>query len=420
MRIISIVFVTIISFFILRLNVLLYTENFTKEEQRDDIVLQLNFLEDELKNNTLGERMQDIFPEGYVFVNALYGLTWCELALSETITPKLKKRALNEALYAFENINGNEGRLNFPPDLLPEYGIFYNGWKNYLLSKIMLVDTNFNLSKIYIEAYKTNCEEIAWALKRSTTPFLASYPYQSWPADMLVAMASLNNYDKIFAPKYKHTIENWLQTVKQKVDPKTGLIAHKVDSETGLSTESSRGSSISLMIRMLFEIDTVFAQEQYKLMKQHFDTEAFGLPSIDEFSKGEVGEEDIDSGPVILGVGFAGTIVKIGALSRTGEDELAEQQYKTIHAFGFCTKSNNQKKYLFGKLPMADAFIAWGRATALHQLNDKTKTTNWFWAFKFHLISLGLISFLWLLVFRKRVIQISKSKFRKPNVPLRF
>jgi hypothetical protein len=68
--------VFIVSIFIAWINFKLYSENFTKTEKPQDIILQLNFLERELKNNNLGERMQDIFPEGFVFTNALYGLSY--------------------------------------------------------------------------------------------------------------------------------------------------------------------------------------------------------------------------------------------------------------------------------------------------------------------------------------------------------
>ena len=38
--------------------------------------IQCTFL---LKNQNFGEKSQKVFPEGYVFINALYGLSWCEV-----------------------------------------------------------------------------------------------------------------------------------------------------------------------------------------------------------------------------------------------------------------------------------------------------------------------------------------------------
>jgi len=45
-----------------------------------------------------------------------------------------------------------------------------------------------------------------------------------------------------------------------------------------------------------------------------------------------------------------------------GEPEIARGLRNSIESFGVGLKSGKQKKYLFGALPMADAFIAWSNA----------------------------------------------------------
>jgi hypothetical protein len=225
---------------------------------------------------------------------------------------------------------------------------------------------------------------------------------------MFVAMASLKNYDKTFIPKYEMTINNWIQNVKDRLDPVTLMIPHKVDSNTGKTVQGARGCSMSLILRMLSEINPDFALEQFNLFKTNFVTTTLGLPSAREYPKGQNGQGDIDSGPVIFGVGFSGTIVMIGTFSMFDSAYLAERQYKTINAFGFGKTSKNQKKYLFGKLPMADAFIAWGRATEL-RYQDTTKQDSVNWRIKFHCISLFFIGLLWTVYFRKKIINKIKT-----------
>jgi len=92
--------------------------------------------------------------------------------------------------------------------------------------------------------------------------------------------------------------------------------------------------------------------------------------------------------------------------------DLADQQYKTINAFGFGRKSKNQKKYIFGKLPMADAFIAWGRATALNYAHTDASKTK-FWRLKFHLISVLVLLVFWLLFFWKKLYRYIKTIHNK-------
>jgi len=401
-------FLVIVSALIILINLKLYSGSNISEDKREDILLQLNFLEAELKTNDLGNRMQVIFPEGFVFSNVLYGLSWCEYGMSDT-SESNKVRALNEALYAFNQINSENALSVFDPNMIPANGIFYLGWNNYLLSKILQLNSNFDGSEKLRSQFQFQCELIASSLLNSKTPFLQSYQNQSWPADMCAAMASVSLDNKSFNPKYGNLIAEWVKEVRSKTDPVTKLIPHEVNSTTGETLEGARGSSISLIIRLLSEIDRNFAREQFELYQQYFVSTTFGLPSINEYPKGQTGSGDIDSGPVIFGVGFAGTIVSIGTFSSLGHNEQADCQYKTINAFGLSYKTSQFKKYLFGELPIADAFIVWGRSTGLNS-NDSEKLNSGFWRIKFQLISFSLIILMWSLYYSKSIIRKLTTK----------
>jgi hypothetical protein len=406
-------FFLMFSILIIWINLKLYDDNFNTQQKESDIILQLNFLNTELKNNDLGKRMQKLFPEGFVFTNVLYGLSWCELGISNP-KKKTRERALSEALYSYNQINTTDTKSTFSSTVKPKNGIFYLGWNNYLLSKILVLDSNFENCETYKTIYKNQCELIVETLQNSNSPFLQSYENQSWPADMCVAMASVSNYEKIFNEKYKNTISDWVIKVKSKLDPKTKLIPHKVNSYNGETIEGARGCSISLILRLLSEIDLKFAREQYNVYQQNFVSTTFGLPSINEYPIGQSGFGDIDSGPVIFGVGFAGTIVSIGTFSVLGDNDLAENQYKTVNSFGMSYGSSNTKKYLFGQFPIADAFIAWSRSSGLYQTKNLNPSSN-HWRFKFHLISIFTIAFFWFLFYSKTLYKKLKKMKNTSN-----
>jgi hypothetical protein len=77
----------------------------------------------------------------------------------------------------------------------------------------------------------------------------------------------------------------------------------------------------------------------------------------------------------------------------------------TVETLTFSFKTANQKKYVFGALPIADAFITWAEAGVA------SKDSN-FCFYKFHLLSLlvfvvilSVFIFLWRrLLFSKRTI----------------
>lgn len=293
MRYLLICILSVVTFFILWINIGLHQEDDNRAEQKEDIQLQLHFLETELKQNNLGERMQQLFPEGYVFIHALYGLSWCELALADSLNDtKLKEKAIKEALYAFDQINSEEGMSPFQIELVPENGIFYCGWKNYLLSKILQVDRTFKGHETYEALFILQSNEIAEAVKQHKSPYLESYAGHAWPADMFVTMASLSTYDKIYKPIFQSDIQSWLVNVKKTLDPATHLIPHKVHPETAATIEGARGCSIGLSLRLLGEIDLAFGKEQFDLARTHFITTQFGLPAVREYPKGTFGLGD--------------------------------------------------------------------------------------------------------------------------------
>jgi hypothetical protein len=176
---------------------------------------------------------------------------------------------------------------------------------------------------------------------------------------------------------------------------KNGLIPHSVDLGHGDAIGKARGSSQSLILAFLIDIDSNFAKTQYQQFKNLFVDERFGLPGIREYVKGETHFGDIDSGPVILGIGGAASIVGMGTCGQYHDMTLYDGLSNSIKGFGMTYSLFGKRRYLFGQIPMADAFIAWSQSRVpLHNL-EKKESFNYL---TFRLISLALIAFLLLFV----------------------
>ena len=389
----------IVCFVIVWLNIRFYNSYTNIDNGKTQIIKQLNFLEFELKNNNLGDRMQQLYPEGKVFVNALYGLTWCELAMQDS---SLKKKAIHEALFSYFQINDKVTQLNFDKTLQPEHGVYYFGWKNYLLSKIFQLDTNFKGSDSLISRFKSDCNQFFEQISIEERPYLESYSGLTWPADMVVSMVAVSNLNNVFSLGYDSIIKQWIEKTKLYLDPNTGLVPHSVDSKMNTILEGARGSSSSLILRLLYEIDSSYSNELYPSYKNHLHSSYFGIPYLREYPKGQFGQGDIDSGPVVFGMGLAGTIVSIGSYSLHNDTNLSRYQYSIIHTFGFATESENSLSYLFGQLPIADAFIAWSACSLIYKSRNKATNNNY--PLSFHCISISfgvLLLFLSSLIYRK-------------------
>lgn len=403
----KVIILTLLTGLLLYINIRIYLGPDLEDENEitADAIEQLNFLEEELKNNELGVKMQFLFPEGFVFTNALYGLSWCEIALNNRNDTVLYDRAINNARFAYKQINSDKGKEVFSWDMTLKHGVFYRGWSNYLLGKILLSEKKESKkAKAY---FISECGEIADAFKNSESPYLESYPEQCWPADAFLAIASLKLHDKLYGDKYGLLINDWLHKVKLRLDPITGLIPHSVYSGSGETFEGARGSSISLILRLLSEIEPEFGVEQFKKYHQLFKHSILGFPAIREYPKGKNGSGDVDSGPVIFGIGFSGTIVAIGTLKSYGEYKTANLLSSTIETFGFARTKKKSKKFIFGKLPIADAFICWSRLAYVNKDVFEFKEKDEYVIgdyFRIHLYSF-IIATLLLIMFYGRVLK---------------
>ena len=352
-----------------------------------DVLGQPNFLDMEMHQGA-AEGMQHIYPEGFVFMNALYALSWAEVAKPLNHHSDLYHRAHNEIEWAYAHINGDRGRANFLASLKIPYGAFYTGWSSYVLGKKLEVEKPEERDTAQVQFFELQCKQIAVYINKEQNPFAESYSEAAWPADMTLCLASLSLHDKILQPEFASTITKWTDEVKQHLDA-NGLIPHASDAVTGGPLQAARGSSQSLILHFLRDIDRPFAQQQFEIYHRLFVTHRLGLPGIREYAEGTRGYGDSDSGPVIWGVGGSASIVGLRTMALYKDSVTAVGLRNSIQTFGMVTHDGEQKKFLFGALPMADAFIVWANSTETSTANSLQAGYTWRIGFQF--LSLGIL-----------------------------
>lgn len=355
------------------------------------LLRQLYFLRGALEAGA-GEEMQNVYPEGFLFIHCLYGLAWCNALKSLPPGSDIFQDGIREITKTLVRVQSEDARAIFNRALPLEYGAFYQGWSNYLFGQKLALQNPSARDTADVRLFRSNCRKIAAAYEAASTPYLASYTNGTWPADNMLCIAALALHDRLFQPEFRHLLRRWLEGVKLSLDPGTGLIPHEV-SPNGETAGGARGSSQSLMLILLAEIDPVFAASQFESYLKYFSDHRFGLQGIREYPKGYTGSSDIDSGPVVCDMGGAASIVGIGATLRLGRPDLGIQIRNAVEGIAFPTGSSNQKRYFFGIAPMADAFLAW--AHSLSPAPDPPESENWRWAFhgRSLLVALCLLAF---------------------------
>jgi hypothetical protein len=352
-----------------------------------DVLAQLKHLKKELRADAANE-MQQLYPEGAFFMTVLYGLTWADLVENTDKNSEIAQMAETEMVWAIHQLDSGECKFIFNPSLLLPYGAFYRGWTGYLMGQYCKVFPQNATKNNILQQFQNNCDTISNAFIRSNEPYLESYANQSWPADNILCLASISLHDKILQPRYLDTQKRWLDSIQQHLDPNTGLIPHSFDLNSKQIIENARGCSQSMMLSFLPVIDSGFSHQQFALYQKHFLMKRMGIWSVREYPHDVEGNGDVDSGPVIFGVGGAASIVGIRAAGENNRPFLHHNFRNAIEMLCFPSHSKDEKYYLFKQLAVVDAFIAWVSAKNYPFQNPKYP----YWQWQFHLWSLLIIS----------------------------
>jgi hypothetical protein len=309
---------------------------------------------------------QAMFPEGYFFLHVLYGLSHVELGMRAPAGERVT--ALREARWALQRLDSPSGRAPFSPDLVPAYGVFHAGWRNWLQGGVLALQPVAARDPGEVRRFALDSAALGAAFDASASPYLPAYPGQAWPVDSTVAMASLRLHDMLLpatdgaGARFAGTAQRWLRGVRDRLDPRTGLLPHRVDPDTGEPAEVARGSSQSVIQRFLGEVDPAFAAEQYLRFRDRYVVTPLGLgPAVREYPQGMDGPGDVDSGPLPLGVSLSATAVTLGAAQVHGDARLAEALARYGDVAGVPVDTPWTRRYAFGVLPVGDAFVAWSK-----------------------------------------------------------
>lgn len=356
---------------------------------------QLRYLRHALDQGA-GAEMQHLFPEGYFFSHVLYGLAWVDVGLQSA---ELTATALTEARWALARLAEPAGTAPFSAALDPPHGVFYHGWRNYLLAGTLLLEPVGTRDPAALADYMVTSAALAAAIERHPSPFLPSYPNQAWPVDMLPALTSLHLFSTVVDNRYEPLVAAWLRDARAAVDPATGLLPHRVHPITGAVVDGSRATSQVIMLRFLADLDPAWGAAQYEAFRERYVVRRFGIPAVREYPPGRDGRGDVDSGPLVTGVSLSASAVFLGTARRYADTRLASALWQAGETLGLPLTLSTGRRYLFGALPVGDAFVTWSHTATTWTMSPKPAIApapaNVFWRWPLHGASLATA---WLLL----------------------
>ncbi len=302
---------------------------------------QANYLGGALAQG-LDYKLQNQYPEGYIFSHSLLALSLIELHQKDS--KRFKQHHQRSLKNSITKLIAEEAKQTFSEDLTLPYGAFYNGWTNLVLKKFLssTLSYEFTNRQKYLDKHHQLSQRIKQALKTDT--LLESYHESYWPADNLACITSLTEEEA------EEFYDVWLNHLKL---GEASLIPHD------LQQKEIRGSSQALSLYFLSEIQqdsSLFAMNA--LFKTQFEKRVLGIHFIRE-NQDQSNKMDVDSGPVIWGIGSVATLMNVRAQSCMSVNSGPTFTYGFLNLLGVPITGFKSKYYLFKQAPMFDLFMLW-------------------------------------------------------------
>jgi hypothetical protein len=168
---------------------------------------------------------------------------------------------------------------------------------------------------------RSQVEGLSNEIATSSHGLLDDYPGQCYPGDVLTAIAVIRKADQVLGTDHSEFCAQAIRGFQGPRLDRLGLVPYAGDSRNGVAIGPSRGcgnSYVSLAAPTLWPEQ---AKKWYELYEENFWQEGSVMSGYREFHRQMTGTDwyaDVDSGPVIGGIGFAASAFGVGAARVNG------------------------------------------------------------------------------------------------------
>lgn len=197
-------------------------------------------------------------------------------------------------------------------------------------------------------------------LRRLDTELMPeTYPGERYPVDVSAAVASVGEWARVTGRAEPPVLARWRAAVRERwiVD---GILVQSVAAD-GHPLDRPRGSGTFLASWFLSRWDRTFARELYEGGRDALLVTVGPLAAMREYPPGVDGNGDIDSGPIVGGMGVSATGFAIGAGLAAGDPDTAALLSRTATVVGQPHTEGGVTHWAagsaLGSAPLADAIL---------------------------------------------------------------
>jgi hypothetical protein len=165
---------------------------------------------------------------------------------------------------------------------------------------------------------------------------LRSYPAYFWPFDTLPVLLALQLDDlRTGRDRSRPLIARHLAWVRsQATHPRYQLPWSRLTEQTYRGQELPRGSDVAFRLCLLPHLEPAYARSLYDHFTHHYWLEQGTLAGFAEWPAGQQRFQDVDSGPIVMGVGVAATGLGIGVALAQEDTARRDRLLTQLAAFG--------------------------------------------------------------------------------------
>jgi hypothetical protein len=145
------------------------------------------------------------------------------------------------------------------------------------------------------------------------------YPNECYPADMLWAVAAIQRAARLDNTRHDELAKSLIAAFDGPLKAAEGLPAFQADSRSGRILQGARGCGNSGLLLFAAELDPAVAGRWYSAYEEGFWKDTGWIAGFTEMPRGSREQfMDVDSGPVLCGVGSVASAFAVGAAKTVG------------------------------------------------------------------------------------------------------
>ena len=170
---------------------------------------------------------------------------------------------------------------------------------------------------------------------------LQTYPGETYPPDQAVLLAAVELGG--------HDASAWRARWRaHAIDPHTGLLFQRLDPSSGAPSDVARGSGTTLAAWALGLASLPEADDLWTAIETHLLVEHASLAAIREVPPGSPARMDVDSGPVVLGLGLSASGFALGASRAAGDRDRFTRLHRLAWVVGAPAQSFGRRRFVAG------------------------------------------------------------------------